>query len=126
MRIQVFNTEYSVCKVKHPVDLDFSGGFVSVTRTEDEISVVCETACIPKDAVAEEPGWNMLKICGELDFTLVGVIARITGALSEAGISVFTVSTYNTDYILLKAERLKDAVNVLTESGYQILPECSD
>ncbi len=96
--------------------------FSSITRTNDELSIVADIACVPSD-VDTDAGWRMLKIDGVLDFSLVGIIARISSYLAEASISVFVISTYNTDYILIKKENLDKAVHTLKENGYGIINE---
>ena len=96
--------------------------FFSITKTGDELSVVAESGCAPKGLDADA-GWRTLKIEGVLDFSLVGVIAGISSVLAENNISVFVVSTYNTDYILIKKDNLDKAVRALKECGYGIQNE---
>jgi len=93
---------------------------VFLAKTDDELSLVCESACAPADALAAEPGWKALKISGVLDFGLVGIIAQIASILAAAEISVFVVSTYNTDYILIKSENFDRGVQTLLQHGYAI------
>jgi len=96
-----------------------TGEFVSITRTPDELSIVC-----PQGNAAEgtqhEPGWRCLRVAGPLDFSMVGVIASLTGALAAASISVFVVSTFDTDYLLVKEGDLKAAVESLSAAGQTI------
>jgi hypothetical protein len=89
-----------------------AGSFYSITKTPDELSLVCEENFVP-DGVKAEKGWRAFKVEGPLDFSLTGVLAGISGVLSEAGISIFAVSTYDTDYILVKKEKLEQAFQVL-------------
>ena len=93
--------------------------FFSVTRTPDEISVVCPGSRVPADTTCER-GWRALGLEGPLDFSLVGVLARITKVLAEAGVSVFAISTYDTDYVLVRDEQLELATTVLRRCGYGI------
>ncbi|MBN1231470.1 MAG: ACT domain-containing protein [Anaerolineales bacterium] len=96
--------------------------WVSVTRTAEELSIVCKDSSIPKDfAGTIESGWHILKILGPLDFSLVGVLAKISGILADAEISVFVISTFDTDYILLKENSLVSALSLLTNTGYVIV-----
>ena len=91
--------------------------FYSVTKTGDELSIVCPSD-IRFESENEETGWSCLKILGPLDFSLTGILAGVTAVLKDAEISVFAVSTYDTDYILLKAGKLQEARKALMESGY--------
>ena len=93
------------------------GGFVSITRSERELSIVAAEALVPAEAKAER-GWAAMRVAGRLDFALVGVLAKLTGALAEAGISCFAISTYDTDYILVKqqkADRAAEALGVVAQ-----------
>jgi hypothetical protein len=96
-----------------------SGRFFSVTRTADELSVVCDERAIPGE-ITREGGWRCLKVLGPLDFGLTGILASLTAPLAEASISIFAISTYETDYIMVKAVDLERAVAVLSGSGHQI------
>ncbi len=109
---------FSVCKVKDVSSVDFTGEFVFFAKTDDELSLVCETERAPEDCVANEPGWRAFKIEGVLDFGMVGVLANISGLLTKAGISLFAVSTYNTDYILIKENSLDRAIEALIGGGF--------
>jgi len=120
MELELIKGDFSVNKIDSIDLIDFSYEYVFVLKTPDEITLVCETAYAPPNARASEPGWNALRISGILDFALIGVLAKITCILAEAEISVFAVSTYNTDYILLKAENLIKAVQTLIHHGYVI------
>jgi hypothetical protein len=92
-------------------------GFISVTRTAGELSVVCAADAVPADFRCEA-GWRALAVEGPLDFGLTGILASIAAPLAEAGISIFTISTFDTDCVLVKAERLDDAVNALRRAGH--------
>jgi|GEM_PF-221976 hypothetical protein len=95
------------------------GEFVSITRTADELSIVCRQDQVPKGVQCER-SWRCFRVAARLDFTLVGVIASLTGALAEAGISVFVVSSFNTDFVLVREQDLAKAVGVLEEDGHNI------
>ena len=75
---------------------------------------------MPGGILRREDGWRALRVCGELDFSLVGILADITSVLARRGISIFAVSTYDTDYILIKENNFTDAISVLGESGYTV------
>ena len=120
MELQKIKHDFTVCKIQHIDQVDFTREFVFLSKTPDEISLVCETEYTPPSVTASEHGWKMLKIVGILDFGMIGVIAKISNLLAEAEISLFVVSTYNTDYILLKAENFDRGIQVLEQNGYII------
>lgn len=86
-----------------------------------QISLVCVTDEVPENVIRRDDGWKAIRIQGVLDFSLIGILAKIAGILAENGISIFAVSTYNTDYILLKKEKYQKALEVLADSGYEIV-----
>lgn len=91
----------------------------SVTRTADELSLVCGWPHAPAGARREGP-WRALQVAGPLDFALTGVLASIAAPLAEAGVSIFAVSTFDTDYVLVREERLADAVAALRRAGHDV------
>ena len=122
MKITLMKEKFAVCKLDSedviPKWVD-TKEFNSITRTNDELSIVCIDKNIPKDIVSEKD-WRILKIEGVLDFSLVGILAKISSILAEEKISIFAISTYNTDYILLKEENSGNAIKILRENGYNI------
>jgi len=113
---------YAVCRLEKDApapDWGTRGLFFSVTRTEEELSVVCPDAQIP-EGVKREGGWKVLKVEGPLDFSLTGVLASLTAPLAREGISVFALSTYDTDYLLVKKDKLEEAIQALRGEGYAI------
>ena len=96
-------------------------GFLSITRTKDELSIVCAEDSVPPWAKAER-GFRILKVQGILDFFLTGILATIAVPLAEANISIFAVSTHDTDYVLVAANRLEDAIHALTAAGHKVQP----
>ncbi|MCJ7738153.1 MAG: ACT domain-containing protein [Anaerolineae bacterium] len=122
LRLTLLEPRMAVCRLHRqaPVpDWGMAGDFWSVTRTADELSVVCAERSVP-DGVVAEIGWRALKIEGPLDFGMVGVLAGLTTALAEAEISIFAVSTYDTDYLLVKSGDVAEAVRVLRDSRYVV------
>ncbi len=113
----------SVCRLgsttKVP-DWAISGGFFSVTRTDDELSVVCPEEVVPED-VRSEGGWRALKLEGPFEFSEVGVLASVAAPLAEAEVGIFAVSTFDTDYVLVKREQLQSAVAALRGRGHEVL-----
>ena len=93
------------------------GVFNSITRTVHELSVVCAEHLVPSDVQCER-GWRCLAVKGPLDFALTGILAGLAAPLAEAGISIFAISTFDTDYLLVKQPYLQQAVEVLVRSGY--------
>jgi hypothetical protein len=87
-------------------------GLFSITKTHDELSVVCLEDKVPQD-VKVEKGWSCLKVEGPLDFGLTGILSSLAQPLAEAGISIFAISTFDTDYIMVKKENLQKAVEIL-------------
>jgi hypothetical protein len=96
-----------------------AGSFFSITRTPEELSIVSVESAIPADVPCES-GWRAFKVAGPLDFALTGVLASIAKPLAEAGISIFAVSTFETDYVLVKGGRVGDAVRSLERAGHQV------
>jgi hypothetical protein len=94
-------------------------GFVSLTRTTDELCVVCAEAVVP-EGIRCERGWRALQVQGPLDFSLTGVLASLAGTLAEAGVSLFAVSTYDTDYVLVREGQLDHAKLALTAAGHSV------
>jgi hypothetical protein len=98
-------------------------GFVSVTQTKDEVSVLCAEERIPEGGggvMKPERGFRGLKVTGPLDFGMVGVLSRLTTALAEAGVPVFSVSTYDTDYLFVPDGKLREAVEALRSAGIKV------
>lgn len=112
----------AVCKLDPAVDLPSwatSGDFSSITRTHDEISVVCPEEAVPADVRAEK-GWRCFRVAGAMDFSVVGVLASMTAPLAEAKIGIFAISTFDTDYLLVKEDDLVRTIEVLRASGHSL------
>ena len=119
LKLKSLPQDLTVCKLATLDQLDLSAGFFFVARTDEEISLVCETARVPENTLAREDGWRAFRVEeGPLDFSLVGILARISAVLAENQIGIFAVSTFNTDYILVKKENFPKAQKVLTSEGY--------
>lgn len=120
LKISVLSGEYAVHRFLTDEEIPaqvLNGRFISITRTDDELSIVCDSK-IPVDSVKSEDGWACIKVLGPLDFGLTGILARIAGVLAEAEISIFAISTYDTDYIFVKKEKLATAQKALEQAGY--------
>jgi len=95
-------------------------GFYSLSVGEGEISLVAETTKLPEGYLAREDGWCAMMVVGPLDFSLVGILAELSSVLAEQGIPLFAISTYDTDYLLVKNDRFEAAVAALVEKGYEV------
>ena len=120
MRLQIIEGKFSVCKVENLRAVNFNVPWLFVGKTDAEISVVCLTADVPHATLAREDGWRALRVAEPMDFGLTGVLAGISTVPAQAGISIFAVSTFDTDYILIKAENLGLAQTALEAGGYTI------
>ena len=121
MKIQALAQDFAICKVAELPPPNKLGGVYFIGKTEEEISLVCETAYAPASTLACSSGWRAFRIQGVLDFSLVGVLSKISALLAAADIGIFAVSTHNTDYILTKAEHFGKALSVLEDGGYVIV-----
>ena len=120
MELKVLQYSLTVCKVKSISQIDFSKEFYFVGRTDEELSLVCITEDTPEETVAREDGWRGFRIQGVLDFSLIGILSKISAILAENKIGIFAVSTFNTDYILVKDEEFEKALRVLAQARYVI------
>ncbi len=119
--IEILKGEFSVCRVKSLPPVQNLGEIVFTARTDSELSIVCQTEYAPPEAVAQADGRRLMRVKGCLDFSLVGVLSGILRPLSENGISIFTISTYNTDYVMIESKNLWKAVSVLRKEGYTVV-----
>jgi hypothetical protein len=122
LTLDLLADELAVCRL--PVDAAipnwaWSGELTSITSSDDELSVVCAADPVPDD-VQHASGWRAFRVHGPLDFGLVGILAGLSRALADAGISIFAISTYDTDYLLVRNEQLGAAVEALTAAGYAV------
>jgi hypothetical protein len=122
LTLTVLSESYAVCRLdpasKVP-DWAYTGPFSSVTRTSDEISVVCLQDSIPA-GVTVEKDWRCMAVSGPLGFNLVGVLSSLLDPLAEAEISIFVISTYDTDYLMVKERNLEQAVHTLSRAGHLV------
>ncbi|MEO1772614.1 ACT domain-containing protein [Candidatus Enterococcus ferrettii] len=120
MELVVMTEELSVFQVSNLNQIDLSIRPLFIGATDEENSVVAPTKTVPEETIQREDDWRGFKIEGVLDFALVGILAKITGILAEEKISVFALSTYNTDYVLIKRNDFDTALKVLATNGYKI------
>jgi hypothetical protein len=125
MQLSILAERLSICSLPAHNQLPAwlpACGFLSLTRTEDELSAVCEESCVPAGVKCRR-GWRCFKVRGPLDFSQVGVLAALAAPLGEAEISIFVISTFDTDYLLVEEENLQRSVRVLTAAGHTIHAE---
>ncbi len=121
MKLKMLAHELTVCKVEEISDINTSGDFFFIGKTDEEISLVCKTEDTPPHTLARDDGWRAFRIEGVLDFSLIGILSRLTAILAEQRIGIFAVSTFNTDYILVKEENLERALAALAAAGYEMI-----
>ena len=121
MELKRLPYDLTVCKLRDTAALDLNADFFFVGRTDEELSLVCTTDSVPEDTTDREDGWKAFRIQGVLDFSLIGILSKISSVLAENGIGIFAVSTYNTDYILVKQENFEKALAALTAAGYRVI-----
>ena len=121
MELEILETELAICKLKNLENIDTDGDLYFLSKTDEEISLVCPASAAPIDAIDQSTGWRAFRICGTLDFSLVGILSKITGILAAEDIGIFVVSTFNTDYVLVKEQHLNRAIQSLSDNGYRFI-----
>jgi hypothetical protein len=124
MRLEVLPGEFTIVRLDAsaalPGWIEPAAEFLSITRTRDELSTVCESSRVPADLPVETPaerGWRCMKVEGPLDFSMTGVLASLAEPLARAGIPIFAISTFDTDYLLVKAVNVEAAIAALESAG---------
>lgn len=118
MELKKLECDLTVCKVSAIADIDMDADFYFIGKTDEEISLVCKTEDTPEKTVERDDGWKGFRIQGVLNFSLIGILSELSGILADNKIGIFAVSTFNTDYILVKAENFEKALSVLSAEGY--------
>ncbi|SDJ66709.1 hypothetical protein SAMN04487841_0463 [Streptococcus gallolyticus] len=121
LTIKPITEEFAVCQVEDYSQVNLENPFVFTGATDGEKSLVCPIALVPENALSVDKTWSAFRIEGILDFSLIGILSKISSLLAENNIGIFAISTYNTDYILTKTADFQSALRVLEEAGYQIL-----
>ena len=121
MELKPLMQDFSVCKVADYSQAPLDAPFCFTGRTDEECSLVCLTKAVPSNVTHRDDGWKAFRIEGVLDFSLVGILSRMSNALAQAHVGIFAVSTYNTDYLLVKAEDLAPALEALAAAGFEPL-----
>ena len=123
LTLSILPDTFAICRLEADAKIpDWAnlGSLISITRTLDELSIVCPVAQIPKEVECNR-GWCCFKVEGQLDFCLTGILAALATPLAQAGISIFALSTYNTDYLMVKQEDKELAIKILLQVGHQVL-----
>lgn len=121
MKIKKLNQEFSVCKVMDYSLVNMDAEYSFIGKTDEEKSLVCITSDVPPNTIQRDDGWKGFRIQGTLDFSLIGILSNIAKILAENSISIFAISTYNTDYVLIKKDNYQKALDILKDSGYEIV-----
>jgi hypothetical protein len=122
LTLSILNEEFAICRLDadSPVPIwALAGSLSSITRTADELSIVCAQNQAPKDTQCNRD-WRCLKVHGPLDFSLTGVMASLVAPMAEAEISIFVFSTFDTDYLMVKKSNLEKAIRALTDAGHEV------
>lgn len=120
MRLEVIEGEFTVCKVSDMHEVNLAAPWLFIGRTDAEISLVCLFAHAPLHSLAREDGWRAFRVAGQMDFGMTGVLAGLATALAQASVSIFALSTYDTDYILVKKDTLSKALAALESAGHEV------
>ena len=121
MEIKKLNQDFSVCKVMDYSLVNLNAEYSFIGKTDEEKSLVCLTSDVPPNVIERDDGWKGFRIQGILDFSLIGILSKIAEILAKNSISIFAISTYNTDYVLIKKENYQKALDILEHSGYEIV-----
>ncbi|MBM6999210.1 ACT domain-containing protein [bacterium] len=121
MNIEALEDDLTVCKVIDYSLVNLRAKLCFIGKTDEENSLVCCTKDVPANATERDDGWKAFRVVGVLDFSLVGILSKISGILADAGVGIFAVSTYNTDYIITKRENFDAALDALADAGYSIV-----
>lgn len=120
MVIKRINHDFSVCKVPDYSQVDMESEYCFIGKTDEEKSLVCITDCVPVNAIERDDGWKAFRIQGTLDFSLIGILSKISTILADHEIGIFAISTFNTDYVLTKKENFEKAITALSDAGYEV------
>lgn len=120
MELKIIDLEFAVCKVKDLSQVNCSDKFCFIGKTDEELSLVCRVESVPENVTECDKGWKAFRIEGVLDFSLIGILSKISTILADNKVGIFAVSTYNTDYVLTKKENFDKAIKVLADNGYSI------
>lgn len=120
MKIKKIQHNFSICKIPDITQVNLTDEFCFLGKTDEEISLVCISENSPLNTTHRDDGWKAFRIEGVLDFSLIGILSKISTLLADNGIGIFAISTYNTDYILTKSENYDMSIKLLQQSGYHV------
>lgn len=121
VKIKRIEFDFSIGKVEDYSQVNLERDYCFIGRTDEEKSIVCPTKYVPDNIIECDKGWRAFRIEGILDFSLTGILSRISTLLADNGIGIFAISTYNTDYILTKKEVYSKALDILEKAGYEVV-----
>lgn len=121
MKIEILEPTFAIYKIDDISSVDFTQNYTFLSKTDEEISLVCPQHINIPNATDRDEDWRAFRIQGMLDFSLVGILSKISTLLAENEIGIFAISTYNTDYILTKAHHFGMAIKLLKLAGYEII-----
>ncbi len=121
MNLKVIDATFSICKVEDYSLIDLHAEYVFTGHTDEENTLVCPTRLVPDNTTERDDGWRAFRIEGVLDFSLIGILSKIATCLSDNCIGIFAISTFNTDYILIKEVDFKKAIKALEQEDYTII-----
>lgn len=121
MKIQRIHQDFSICQVEDYSLVNLESKYCFIEKTDEEKSLVCLTNEVPSNVIRRDDGWRAFCIQGILEFSLIGILSKIVSILADHHISIYAVSTYNTDYIFLKKENYQKGLEVLEAAGYQVI-----
>ena len=120
MKLKRIHQDFSVCQVEDYSRVNLESEYCFIGKTDEEKSLVCVMGEVPSNAIKRDDGWKAFCVRGVLDFSMIGILSEITTVLAKNKISIFAVSTYNTDYILIKSEDYRHGLEILKSAGYEI------
>ena len=118
IKIEIIDGVFSVCKVWDFSQVNFEAEYCFTGKTDEEKSLVCLTEDVPENTAVRDDGWRAFRVQGVLDFSLIGILSRISAVLAESGVGIFAISTYNTDYILTKRDNWEMALQAIKNAGW--------
>lgn len=121
MELEILCADFAVCRLKDSAQIDLNEEFTFFSKTDEEISYVCPTVAIPPNPLKVEKGWRGMRVKGVLDFSLIGILSKISTLLAQGNVGIFVISTYDTDYIFVKENDLEHSIELLKAAGYQFL-----
>lgn len=121
MMLEWLDIDFSVAKWVGAHEITDLGRFSFWSRTDHELSLVCPTELLPRDIEVHEDGWSCFRVVGQMEFSMVGILAKISGCLAKNEISIFAVSTFDTDYIFIKKEKSLETQVALEAFGYRFM-----